>query len=340
MPLRADHARHLENSLAGRRVAVDVSVLLAGLLDTDSPSQRLLGVLSKGTTVLSDHVEDRARMVLKAAGPHLLPEFNDQLLRLASKTTLVRIAAASSAPLPAWTASGLSIEDTRVLAGALAGRSDRLFTHDRDFFQAPIPGLAVESPASFVWDALDGWNVRPGAAIFTFLGWFSPHWSTDAVAGSDAQFYLFDVANHIHALYDARSSAFQVRWHKRAGAKRGIALPARVDAGTHNFVAVVADEERVMLFVNGSTTGCNVRLGPSRASTTFHPFASAEETSQIEGGCKWRVIDSALSLRTVRRHYDAHSLELTDGELRFADWTGRSSLLVSPNDVGLVAPST
>jgi predicted nucleic acid-binding protein len=340
LPLRADLAHLLEDSLAHRRVAVDVSVLLAGLLDTDSPSQRLLGLLSKGTTVLSDHVEERARLVLKVAAPHLLPEFNDQLLRFSTKTHLERVTADGAPPLPSWTAAGLSAEDARVLAGAIAGQADYLFTHDRDFFQSPIAGLSVESPASFVWDALDGANVKPGTAVFTFLGVFFPNWSTEAVAGSDEQFFVFEVANHINAFYDARSSAYHVRWHKRVGARKGIALPARVDAASHNFIAVIADEERVTLFVNGSTAGRNVRLGPARESTTFYPFANALQTSQINGGCKWRVVDTALSLRTVRRHYDAHSLELTDGELKFAEWAGRSHLLVSPNDVRLIAPPT
>ncbi|MBW7933429.1 MAG: hypothetical protein H3C62_07415 [Gemmatimonadaceae bacterium] len=340
MPIRADLAHLLEDSLANRRVAVDVSVLLAGLLDSDSPSQRLLGLLSNGTTVLSDHVEERARLVLKAAAPHLLPEFNDQLLRLSTKTQLERVSADCAPPLPSWASAGLSAEDARVLAGALAGHADYLFKHDRDFFQSPIDGLSVESPSTFVWDALDRANVKSGTSVFTFLGMFFPNWSTEAVAGSGEQFFIFEIANHICALYDARSSAYHVKWHRRAGARKGIVLPARVGVASQNFIAVIADEEHVTLFVNGATAGRKVRLGATRERTTFTPFASALQESQINGGCKWRVVDTALSLRTVRRHYDAHALELTDGELRFAEWSGRSQLLLSPNDVRLIGPPT
>lgn len=340
MPLSTARATELAESLAGKRVALDVSVLLAGLLDQDSPSARLLDVMTRASVILSDHVEERARVVLHAAAPHLLPTFNDGLLRLAGSTDLRRVVVADAAALPTWAVSALSDEDARVLAGAVLGDSSWLFTHDRDFFKGPISGMAVSSPSSFVWDPLEGANVQRGPDSFTFLGWFYPQWGTEIIRGSADLFYFFEIANFVWAYYSARDSAVHVHWHRLAGSKKGLTLPISIDVGSYNFVSVIVRPGRVSLFVNGESRERAVLIGGAPAETTFHPFMSAKSEHQIFGSCQFRVADSALTARTVRRHWQAHSVRLADGELQFAEWADRSSLIVPASEGRIVVSST
>jgi hypothetical protein len=312
MPLRRERVESLTQSLEGHRIAIDVSVLLAGLLDADSPSQRLLSICGRSVLVVSNHVEERALRVLRAAAPHLIPEFSDALLRLASTTALERVVMRASAPVPPWAEATLSDEDLCVLRGAVTGCAKWLFTHDRDFFKRAIPGMAVYSPATFVWDPLDSANVVRGSDAFTFVGVFYPQWGTDAVRATDEVFFMFEIAHFIRAYYAARDGAFHVRWHRRAGHRNGLSVPGNVSANGYNFVAVTVEPARVTLFVNGTQRECNVNVGTAPVQTTFHPFMSAESQHRIFGGCLFRLTGTAMPPRAIRRHYAAHAIQLTD----------------------------
>lgn len=340
MPLRPDLAKTLTDSLAGKRVGLDVSVLLAGLLDPDSPSARLLGVATHAVIVVSSHVEERARAVLRAAGPHLIPAFNDGLLRLGVSHSVERVTPDGTEAVPTWAESALSAEDRNVLVGALAGRCNWLFTHDREFFGGPIPGMAPFAPAAFVWDALDAANIVPGNHGFTFLGTFYPGWGSDVVRGSDSLFYLFDIDNYLWAFYSAKHGSFRVGWHRKAGSKSGIALRQEVKMQSDNFVAVTVAEDHVTLFANGQAQSQQVALGRIPANVRFHPFMSRESLHQINGGCMWRVASTALTAKTVPRHWKARSICLTDGELRFADWAARSSLILPAQSSEIIVRPT
>ena len=296
--------------------------------------------LTLAAIILSDHVEDRARHVLRSGAPHLLAPFNDGLLRLTMHTRVERVSATGDAVLPAWAETTLSAEDRRVLLGALTGRADWLFSHDRDFFKGPIQGMKSESPATFTWDPLETANVRRGKEGFTFLGWFYPQWSSEAVAGTDEIFFIFEIADYIRSFYSARTGTFHVQWNTRSGVSGGLRLPMPVAASSYHFVAVICANDLVTLFVNDRTRRREIRLGPPPLTTTFHPFMSAQSEHQIFGGCQFRVADSPLDARTVRRHFLAHSVRLSDGELRFSEWVGRSSLLLSPLNGGIIEQST
>jgi hypothetical protein len=334
-----DHlVRTLAQELAGKRIAPDVSVLLAGVLDADSPSQRTLAAAKHSTIVLSDHVEELAGRVLAHNAPHLTGNFNDGLLRLGVASHIERVAADGPIDLPVW-CSALSREDRRVLAGAVCGSADRLFTHDAEFFKGEVPRLVVQSPGTFAWNPLESANVRSGTDSFTFLGWFYPQWNSEAVAGTDLLFFIFEIAGFMQLFYQASTREYRLRWHTPSGATGGMRLPQIVSIHTFNFVAVTCAKDQVTLFVNGETRRAAVRLGPRPVSTTFHPFMSAKSEHQINGGCQFRIANSAYSEKALRRHLVSRSIELTDGELQFARWAKRSNLILAPKGAFIVPPS-
>jgi predicted nucleic acid-binding protein len=333
--------RHLRETivseLSGKRLFLDVSVLLAGLLDPGCASQQLLEVACKGTVVLSGHVEDMARTVVRANAPGKLPEFDDALLRLGAAQTIERIRRCDLAVLDGE-ALKLSKEDQQVLADAIGGRADILATHDAKLFRAVPSGLQARSPSSITWSPDEATNVERGGDEMTFIGFFAPQWSSDAVAGSDLQFYYFEVAGFARAFYDARSSEACLEWMLASGGRGRLRMPQRVESSAFHFVAAAFSPESVQFFVDGVTRGRRARIAMPAGATTFHPFMSAQSQHQINGGCHFRVEPRSIREGELRRLWASRSTRLSDGELRFTDWAAQSPLIVTPSKPRILRP--
>lgn len=318
----------VESQLAGQRVFPDISVLLTGLLDDGSDSSATLTGAASGTLLLSDHTEGRARAILRAHGPHLLPAFNDALLRIGTRVRIERVGTGDRSSLPAQ-ALGLSVEDQQVLADALLARAQILVTHDSAFYPAAPEGLAVRSPATLNWDPLDGRNFRLGTEGATFIGWFLPNWSSEAVDAAAEQFYFFEISGFVRAYYESCRRTARLEWRPPTGVGGSLRIPMNVGWQRYHFVAAVMGLGEVYFFVDGVRRGKRVRLGLPPANATFHPFMSATSEHQISGGCHFRVEPRPLGEKELRRLWRAHSTRLSDGEIRFTDWSSKS-LLVSP----------
>ncbi len=320
-------AQQLEQNLTGKRIALDVSVLLAGLLDRDSPSHRILGASRFATIVISDHVEDMARRVLSYHAPDYLTVFNDELLRLGTRSRIERVAVAPGADLPDWT-SALSDEDRQVVIGAVRGSADTLLTHDSEIFRGRIPGLQVQSPAATAIESILWMELPPISEEFTFLAWFVPMWDSASIAMSELQFFVFEIERYMQCFYDASSQQFRIRWHTLSPCTGGVGMKLAVESQSFNFIAVVCSQQRVTLFVNGRTKIEQARLGPPPQGTKLHLFSSASLDSQLSAAGDFFLANRAYREREVRRHWLAHSVRLTDGELKFAEWAAGPSLII------------
>jgi hypothetical protein len=314
----------LASRLASKRIMLDVSVLLSGLLVDDSDSAALLAHARGATVLLSDHLEETALHVLRSRAPHLLGAFGEGRIRLATGTSVERVARGDPLQLPPWAASALDWEDQQVLADGVAARADILFVQDSAFFAGPLSGLGVQTPGALIWPLrmLDPSNVQPTPETWTFLGLFIPNWGSSALAGSGMQFYVFEVANHIACYYDAGESAFKLRWRTQSGARDTLTVPQPVEFHRVNFVAVAVGPTELVWFVNGETRGRRVLLGPAPAGTTFHPFMSAASQHQINGGVHFRVVSRILPEGLIRKHWRARTVRLTDQELQLHDMLG------------------
>jgi hypothetical protein len=305
----------LISHLAGKRLMMDVSVLLTGLLVEDSDSAALLAHVRFATVLLPRHIEETAVGVLRAGAPQHLGSFGEGLVRLAGRTTLVRTASGDPHQLPAW-ASRLDPEDQQVLADAIVGRADILFVQDSAFFGDTIPGLGVQTPSALVWPLhmLELSNVQTTPEAWTFLGLFIPHWGSSGLGGSNAKFYIFEVARHIACYYEAAETAFKLRWSTQSGARDTLTIPQPIEPQSFNFVAVAVSPAEVFWFVNGETRGKRVQLGAAPANTSFHPFMSAASEYQISGGVHFRVVPRTLSEGLIRKHWRARTVRLSDRE--------------------------
>lgn len=314
----------LVSHLTGKRIMLDVSVLLSGLLVDESDSAALLARARGATVLLSEHLEETAVHVLRSRAPHLLGAFGEGRIRLATGTRVERVARGDPLRLPAWAAAALDWEDQQVLADAVAGRADILFVQDSAFFAGPLSGLGVQTPGALIWPLrmLDPSNVQPTPEAWTFLGLFIPNWASSALAASNMQFYVFEIANHIACYYDAGESAFKLRWRTQSGARDTLTIQQSVEFHSFNFVAVAVGPTELFWFVSGETGGRRVRLGPAPAGTTFHPFVSAASQHQINGGVHFRVVPRSLPEGLIRRHWRARTVRLTDQELELHDMLG------------------
>lgn len=319
----------IESQLAGLRVFPDISVLLAGLLDHSSDSGAVLSGTSGGVLLLSDHSEGLARSILRAHAPHLLAVFNDALISLGSRVRIERVGAGEQDMLDSRALS-LSDEDKQVLADAQHGRADMLVTHDAAFYPAAPDTIRVRSPATLNWDPIDGRNVQLGAEGATFIGWFLPNWTSDAVANASQQFYFFEISGYVRAYYENARRSARLEWRTAAGATGSLRIPMSVGWQQYHFIAACIGLDSVSFFVDGLQRGKQVRLGRPPAGATFHPFMSAQSEHQISGGCHFRVEPRLLGERELRRLWQAHSTRLSDGEIRFSDWATRSLLIVPP----------
>jgi hypothetical protein len=310
--------------LDGKRLFPDVSVLLASALYPDSPSHKVLTLSATSRILVSPHTETTALAVLRAAAPTLVSEFCDYLLATARTGRLERVASGDHQQLGSLPSS-FSSEDRQVLADAAASAASILYTHDSKFFSFKTPGPIIISPASHAWEPLDRTWIRPGQAAWSFLGWFVPQWSTAAVRGTRELFYVFEFAGHSHCFYDAARESFCLQWSTPSPGR--LRLPFNVEAQGFHFVSVVARQSSVMLFANGHTRSSPITLDPLPARTTFHPFMSAASLHQISGGCQFTVTEATPTEAALRRHWQARSICLTDGELRFLDALARNPYL-------------
>jgi hypothetical protein len=313
----------LASHLTGKRLMPDVSVLLTAVLVEDSDSAALLAHARRATVLLSRHIEEAALNILRGHAPQHLGTFGDGLLRLATTTALTRIESGDPSRLPAWGAA-LEPEDQQVLADAIAGGADFLFVQDSAFFADTVAGLAVQTLSDLTWPLrmLDPANVQTTPEPWTFLGVFIPHWGSAALGGSNAQFYIFEVAGHIAWVYEANGNAFKLRWGTQSGARDTLTIPQEVDPHRFNFVAVAAGPTEVFWFVNGETRGKRVRIGAAPANATFHQFMSARSEHQINGGVRFRVVPKTLSEGLIRKHWRARTVRLSDREVELHDMIG------------------
>src|SRR5438477_9158972 len=120
----------LASYLTGRRIMPDVSVLLTALVVDDSDSAALFSHARRSKIVLSDHIEDTALHILRTRAPQHLGTYGQGRVRLATEITLERVERGDPAIIPPWAKSSLDWEDQQVLADAIAGKVDVLFTQD------------------------------------------------------------------------------------------------------------------------------------------------------------------------------------------------------------------
>jgi hypothetical protein len=272
-----------------------------------------------------------ARTVLRVNAPGLIPEFNDGLLRLGARQSIERLPRQA----PTKPASKLSAEDSQVLADAVGGMADILVTHDAALFRAAPKGLSVQSPSTLVWDPLDGRNIQRGVES-TFIGWFVPQWSSEAVAGSSAQFYYFEIDRFARAYYEAKKGTARLEWGAPDGVRGSLAMPQTVRTGGYHFVAAVLALQYVFFFVDGVSRGRKVRAGAPPQETTFHPFMDGKSEHQIFGGAHFRVEPRVLGEAELRRLWASHSTRLSDGEVNFAKWTEHSAVVLSPANLRII----
>jgi predicted nucleic acid-binding protein len=316
----------IRSFLAGRRIALDVSVLLSGVLDEQSPSAWILRLASQSAIVLSKHTEETAIEVLRWNAPSLVGVFGAGLVELGTRCTIDRVPSVDKSSLGTL-GRHLSGEDRQILADAISGKASVLYTHDSEFFRERIPGLITIAPGAQAWDPFsEGLHAN---TVWTFLGWFVPSWSTDAVSGTTERFFIYEIADYVSCSYDAQSSAFVVEWWANTPKIRSLRLPQVVEAQTYNFVSVMADATSITLFANGETRRTTVSIGRAPI-TTFHPFMSAESTGQIFGTCRFRFVDKCLTEASIQRHWRARTLQLTDGEIQWMDAVRKFSMLSRP----------
>ncbi len=330
MSFREELQTGVRSLLADRRIMPDVSVLLAGVLDEDSPSAWVLRLASEGTIVLSTHTEETAIRALRSNAPSLLGVFGAGLVRLATICRVERVPSADPPTVLGERGKHLSREDRQVLADALSAKVTLLYTHDSEFFREQIPGLSVIAPGSHAWDPFGDDGVRGHPTDWTFLGWFVPNWGTDFIRSTAERFFIFEIADHVACYYDASTCGFVLEWRARTPGLKCLRLPQEVHPRLHNFVAVMADKASVSLFANGETRRAQVTIGPVPTAATFHPFMSRESTHQISGACQFRRVDKALTEASVRRHWRARTVQLTDGEIEWIDAVRRFSTLRPP----------
>lgn len=301
------------------RVAPDVSVLLAGILDIGSYSNQALSILAGRTVVLGEHVERIAREVLRWNAPDLLGDLGDGLLQLAQHSDVVRVGPTAPSVLPQG-ANTLSGEDRQVLADAIGGEATLLLTHDSKFFSSGGAALRVESPSSYLWSPGDPRNVEFRPDAWTFLGLFWPSWSSDAVRGMEGEeFYVMDLPGTARFFYEGRRSAFVLQWPVNDGWADVLVMPHEVEFMATNFAAVTADSSGVAAFVNGQTSEASHCLPVYRHRAKLSPFNSSSGEGQINGGMRFRMASCRYSVRHLRRLWKSTSLHLSDGEIRFQD---------------------
>lgn len=325
-PLDCNQSRVAEQ-LVDKRVFPDISVLLAGLLDPSSDSAAVL-FGAAGSLILSRHTESTAIRVLRSAAPHLVAEFGDRLIELGTHVQIERVESTNSSDLVGR--RRLSKEDKQVVHDAVIAKADVLVTHDSDIFRAAPPSLRVSSPSSLNWDDLSAGNVQLGDGEFTFIGFFFPHWTSDAVQGADQHFYFFEVAGFIRAHYENSRRSARLAWNTPIGARDSIRLPLEVQRERYHFLAAAIGRDSVTFFADGKISSKKVRLGAVPRPTTFHPFMSASSEHQISGGCRFRVEPRVLGEKEIRRLWHARSTRLSDGEVQYAEWTRKSRLIVLP----------
>ena len=325
--IRAEINRGIHGFLRGQRIAPDVSVLLAGVLDEESPSGRILNLATEGTIILSAHTETTAIAVLQEKNPSLLGEFGAGLVKLATRCPVERVPSADLSTLGEL-GKHLSGEDLQVLADALSAKATVLYTHDSDFFKQRIPGLVVLAPGAHAFDYFDFRDLQGHQHDWTFLGLFYPNWSTEALRGTSERFYIFEIAGHVSCYYETKKSEFVLEWRARTRKGTSLRLPHQVvEMRSYNFVSVMCAENSVTLFVNGQTRRTEAKIGPAPATTTFHPFQSHKSTHQIDGVGQFRLVAGTMTERSVRRHRRARTLQLTDGETQWADHVRKVSIL-------------
>jgi len=319
--------------LAGKRLFPDVSVLLAGVLDSESASSDVFTCATGATIVLSAHVEETAVAVLRGGAPNLVAEFNDGLLRLSVDRTVERIPRQPDV-LPTNETRKLNNEDRQVLADAIGGRADVLLTHDSQLFEAVPQSLRARSPSSVAWSPLDAANIQRGTDASTFVGFFYPEWSSDAVSGTMDQFFFFEVSDYVRAFYNARKRTAVLEWNTPAGSRGSIRMPLHVEANSYHFVAAVLQTRSILLYIDGVTRERKHHIGEPNLSATFHPFMSAQSTGQICGACHFRVEPRALSVRELHRLRASQSTRLSDGERKWSEARPKLRLVATPQDEG------
>src|SRR6266511_4281372 len=258
----------IRSFLTGRRIALDVSVLLSGVLDEQSPSAWILRCAAEGTIVLSNHTEDMAIRVLRANAPSLVPVFGAGLVKLSTLCPIERVSSADKASVGEL-GKHLSGEDRQVLADAMSAKASVLYTHDSEFFRERFAGLIVLAPGAQAWDPFDGDGLQ-ARNDWTFLGWFVPSWSSEAVRATTERFFIYEIADYVACYYDAQPGEFVLEWWARTADVKSLRLPQEIKAQAYNFVAVMADATSITLFANGETRRAEVRVG-SAPITTFHP---------------------------------------------------------------------
>src|SRR5436309_2917573 len=170
----------IRSFLTGRRIALDVSVLLSGVLDEASPSAWILRCANRGTLVLSKHVEEMAIEVLRRNAETLVGVFGAGIVKLSTHCAIERVPSVDQETL-GERGKHLSGEDRQVLADALAARASVLYTHDSEFFKERIPDLIVMAPGGQAHDPFGPLWFLPNTTDWTFLGWFVPNWGSDLV---------------------------------------------------------------------------------------------------------------------------------------------------------------
>ncbi len=301
-------------------------MLLSGILDEKSPSAWILRLADQGTVVLSSHTEAMAIKVLRWNAPSLVSVFGDGLVRLATRCKVERVPSVDSSVIGEL-GKRLAGEDRQVLADALSAKASVLYTHDSEFFRERIPGLITIAPGAQAWDPFSE-SFRADRE-WTFLGWFVPSWSTEAVKGTTERFFIFELADYVSCYYDAARNAFVLEWWANTPKIKSLTLPQDVKAQSFNFVSVMADASSITLFANGQTRRATVSVGRAPI-TTFHPFMSAESAHQIFGTCQFRIVDKCFSEATIQRHWKVRALQITDGEIQWVDAVRNFSMLSDP----------
>ena len=267
--------------------------------------------------------------VLRRNAETLVGVFGAGIVKLSTHCAIERVPSVDQETL-GERGKHLSGEDRQVLADALAARASVLYTHDSEFFKERIPDLIVMAPGGQAHDPFGPLWFLPNTTDWTFLGWFVPNWGSDLVRQTTNRFCIFEIAGHVKCYYEASRGEFVVEWTKKTPGKGPLRLLQEVKVRDPNFVAVTATTNSIALFANGETRGGTVTIGRAPNNTTFHPFNNSTSTGQIEGGCQFRFVDEVLNEGSVRKHWTARTLQLTDGEIKWMDAVRKLSMLSAP----------
>lgn len=308
---------------------LDASVLLSATLLPESPSASLVELADESVFLLSPHVERMALQTLRFKAPERLGEFGDAIVRLSMRRTVDRTPKGDSSQLGSLK-KGLSGEDAQVLADAMHGGADFLYTHDEKFFRNAPTRPVILTPSAHTWNPLAAGN--PYIAVverdWTFLGFFHPNWDSGSLRGTDTEFSIFEISSHLRCVYIPARGRFEV-W-LISGDKPLLHLSQPIQYQQPVFVACTAKEGLLVLYVDRQVAQLRTTLPRALTGARLIPFNNARGTSSIFGVVTFRLENRVLDQRIVNRHCRTRSVLITDGEYDFANLVTQHPLLHTP----------